>query len=412
MFLLYTLACEQRIVLDQDCVNVRAIEVKREGCELRLVVPENWKSGDQYCVGVRASDIRDAGAGVVANGVQNVSITVRVFGQLPELERLKLFTFEDNESVSLRNVSLSVVVDQPDRESNFLQVFDPRRDDALVLRAFNISERGGACDIRVDGYMEVGKDLNIAFGESQDFNFSTVCVEAAASRGFSSLSFVRPSYQGIQIRADVVNADAQLAILGYRLGVPAVVRNCFVEVRGASFTVAGLFMRQEAQLIVQQVFVKMQQKTSNYYGIVAASKAPVRLEAVFVYGDISAKSEAALLIGRAQSHVWASKTTVSSAVEAPLYALVLYAKLLHMEKCNVILRAGNGDGAMIQYETKLFSHSAIILSNCIVEAPDQAALPLVAALRSGSTLELHKVKGNGCTLVSHGNGDVYGDFEF
>ena len=99
-------------------------------------------------------------------------------------------------------------------------------------------------------------------------------------------------------------------------------------------------------------------------------------------------------------------------MEAPLYSLVLFSKLVHMEKCNVILRVGSGDGAMIQYETKLFSHSVIILSNCIVEASDQVSLPLVNSLKSVSTLELNRVKGSGCQPVSSGSGDVYGEFEF
>lgn len=291
-------------------------------------------------------------------------------------------------------------------------MFDPKCDDALVLRAFNISEAGGECDFRVRDFVALGRDLRVAFDGSVDFNFSSVCVEGAASGGFTSLGLERSSYQNIRIRADVADEGAQLAVLSYRLGAPAVVKNCFVEVRGASFTVSGLFMRQEAQLLVQQVFVKQEQKTANYYGLVSHSRAPVRLETVFVYADVSARSEAALLIGRAHSQIWASRTTVSSSVEAPLHALVLFSRLLHLEKCNVILRAGSGDGAMIQYETKLFSHSVVILSNCIVEAPDQADIPLVSALRSGSTLELHKVKGNGCKLVSRGSGDVYGDFEF
>ena len=120
MFLLYTLACERRIVLDRDCADARTIEVEGSGCELRFVPPADWKNGDEYCAQVRASDIRDAGASVATSHLQNVSITIRVLGGLTELERLKLFTFEEHGSVSLRNVSLQVVVDQGARESNFL----------------------------------------------------------------------------------------------------------------------------------------------------------------------------------------------------------------------------------------------------------------------------------------------------
>ena len=72
----------------------------------------------------------------------------------------------------------------------------------------NIPERTDMCDITIQGYRRLSGDINIALDDSSDFNYSSICIEKSAPKGFSSIGLERPLYQNIQIKSDVVSPDA------------------------------------------------------------------------------------------------------------------------------------------------------------------------------------------------------------
>lgn len=73
----------------------KLIEVRQKDCELHFVVPEDGTYGGQYCVNVNANDIKDMNATVIADSIQNVSVTINVRGKIDTLDRFRLFTFAE-----------------------------------------------------------------------------------------------------------------------------------------------------------------------------------------------------------------------------------------------------------------------------------------------------------------------------
>ena len=65
----------------------------QKDCDLRFTIPENGTHGERYCVNVNANDIKDIDSSVIADNIQNVSITINVRGQMNSFDRFRLFTF-------------------------------------------------------------------------------------------------------------------------------------------------------------------------------------------------------------------------------------------------------------------------------------------------------------------------------
>ena len=65
----------------------------QKDCDLRFTIPENGTYGERYCVNVNANDIKDIDSSVIADNIQNVSITINVHGQMNSFDRFRLFTF-------------------------------------------------------------------------------------------------------------------------------------------------------------------------------------------------------------------------------------------------------------------------------------------------------------------------------